>query len=187
MLRIFRSEALVRTIGVLAMHSDEELGLEELSHLVGTTRTNLVYTMKFLEPEGLVAHRSVGKKKLYRIVTDHPLYPELVSIAIKTFGGQEVVSDAIRSDSHVEYAAIFGSFAKGSATPRSDVDVLVVIDDDDADETDYRIAGLLAMAGDRLGRVVHANIVRRADATASQIVQDILTGPLIAIKGKLDD
>ena len=181
--KIFRSQSLLRALAILALHQDEEYGVEDLARLIGATRPSVLVSLQALQSDGLVDYRSVGKKKLYRVVTDHPLYPEIASIAIKTFGGQEVILRALRSDPHVCFAAIFGSFAAGTPTPRSDIDVLVLIDDDDADETDYRVATALALAGDRIGRVIHPNLVRRSQAADKGVIREILAGPLIVLKG----
>jgi predicted nucleotidyltransferase len=184
--QIFRSKSLLRAMAVMALHPAEEFGVADLAALIGVARPSLLVGLQALEAAELITHRSVGSKKLYRVVDDHPLYPDIASIAIKTFGGQEVVLDALRADPAVSFAAIFGSFARGNPTSASDIDVLVVIDDDDADETDYRVAGALAMAGDRLGRVVHANIVRRSAVPGNDVVRDILSGPMIVLKGRVD-
>lgn len=180
---IFRSRSLIQAIAILALHPSEEFGVSELADLIGITRPSLLVGLQSLEAEGLIEHRSVGKKKLYRAVVDHPLFPEISSIAIKTFGGQDVVNEALRSDPNVLFAAIFGSFASGTSTPRSDIDVLVVIADSDADETDYRVSGRLAIAGDKIGREVHANIVRRTDVPGNDVIQEILAGPMIVLTG----
>lgn len=181
--KIFRSQSLIQALAILALHEDEEYGVEDLARLIGVTRPSVLVGLQALQSDGLVEYHSVGKKKLYRVVTDHPLYPEIASIAIKTFGGQEVILRALRNDPHVYFAAIFGSFAAGTPTPRSDIDVLVLIDDDDADETDYRVAVALALAGERIGRVIHTNVVRRSHATENEVVREILAGPLIVLKG----
>jgi predicted nucleotidyltransferase len=96
------------------------------------------------------SRRAVG----YGVNTAHPLYPELRQIAIKTFGIREPIEEVLASlTGTVERAFIFGSIAKGTDRPDSDVDVMVV--------GAVRL-GQAARAMDgvshRLGREVHLNV-----------------------------
>jgi predicted nucleotidyltransferase len=91
---------------------------------------------------------------LWGVNTAHPLYPELRQIAIKTFGIREPIEEVLASlTGTVERAFIFGSIAKGTDRPDSDVDVMVV--------GAVRL-GQAARAMDgvshRLGREVHLNV-----------------------------
>jgi uncharacterized protein len=189
-LHMFRSPTVAKVIAVLALHEEEEFGAEELSARVGVARPNVFQALRYLEMDGIVNRRAVGKKHLYRAAVDHPLYPELKGIAIKTFGGQEQVLRALREDPRVLFAAIYGSVARGDENPRSDIDVLVVVADEDAEESDYRVASRLAVASHQIGRSVHSSIHSLREfhslRRTNDVMRSILSSPLVVLKGSLE-
>src|ERR1700693_4268736 len=108
---IFRSQSLMRTLAFLALHQDAEYGAADIAEFVGVTRPSIVQALGYLERDGLVSKRSIGKKRLYRIKANHAFYPELRSIALKTLGGIETIAKEIQGDAAIRFAAVFGSFA----------------------------------------------------------------------------
>ena len=189
---IFRSQSLMRTFGYLALNSDGEFGAAEIAEVVGVTRPAIVSALGYLEQDGLVTKRSVGKKRLYRINTDNAYYPELRSIALKTLGGLETIAKAIHADQDVHFAAVFGSFARGEEGRDSDIDVLFVIGDENWEEVDYRLATAMAGVSEQIARRVSPNIYResefarlRRERNAS--VEQILSSPMTVLKGELSD
>src|SRR5215207_8703789 len=95
---IFRSQSLMRTVSFLALHQEDEYGAADIAEFVGVTRPAIVQALGYLERDGLVTKRGVGKKRLYRMKTDNAYYPELRSIALKTLGGIETISKEIQDD-----------------------------------------------------------------------------------------
>lgn len=187
---IFRSQSLMRTVGFLALHQDAEYGAADIAEFVGVTRPAIVQALGYLERDGLVSKRSVGKKRLYRINADHAYYPELRSIAVKTLGGMETVSREIQSDEPIRFAAVFGSFARGDEEPASDLDVLFVIDDEGWEETDYRIATSMTAVSERIARRVAPNIYRSSEferlrREGNPSIEQILSSPMAVLKGEL--
>jgi predicted nucleotidyltransferase len=68
-----------------------------------------------------------GRQRSIKANTAFFLYPELRSIAQKSFGLAEPLRDALEPfKSEIEEAFVFGSVAKGTDTQRSDVDLIVV-------------------------------------------------------------
>lgn len=188
---IFRSQSLMRTVGFLALHQDAEYGAADIAEFVGVTRPAIVQALGYLESDGLVSKRSVGKKRLYRISTDHAYYPELRSIALKTLGGVETVAKEIQGDEAIRFAAVFGSFARGDEEPQSDLDVVFVIDDEAWEETDYRIATSMAAISDQIARRVSPNIYRSSEfqrlrRDGNPAIEQILSSPMTVIKGELN-
>lgn len=187
---IFRSQSLMRTFGFLALHQEDEYGAADIAQYVGVTRPAIVQALGYLERDGLVTKRSVGKKRLYRINTDHAYYPELRSIALKTLGGIETIAREIQDDPAIRFAAVFGSFARGDEGARSDVDVLFVVDDQGWEETDYRIAASMAGVSERIARRVSPNIYRASEferlrREANPAIEQILSAPMTVLKGEL--
>ena len=191
MFQIFRSPTVAKIIAVLAMHESEELGANDLARQVSVARPNILQALEYLEADGIVTHRAIGRKYMYRIVTEHPLYPELKGLAIKTFGGQEAVLRAIRDDKAVLFAAIYGSIARREEKRESDLDVLIIITDEESESADYRLATRLALAAQQLGRPIHPAIHPRSEfrqlRKSNPVMRSILSSPMVVLKGVLAD
>lgn len=187
---IFRSQSLMRTFSFLALHQEDEYGAADIAEFVGVTRPAIVQALGYLERDGLVTKRSVGKKRLYRIKTDTAYYPELRSIALKTLGGIETIAKEIQDDPAIQFAAVFGSFARGDEGTQSDIDVLFIIDDRGWEKTDYRIASSMAGVSEQIARRVSPNIYRvsefeRLRREANPAIAQILSSPMTLLKGEL--
>lgn len=187
---IFRSQSLMRTFSFLALHQEDEYGAADIAEFVGVTRPAIVQALGYLERDDLVSKRTVGKKRLYRIRTDSAYYPELRSIALKTLGGIETIAREIQDDASIQFAAVFGSFARGDEGAQSDIDVLFVIDDDGWEEADYRIASSMAGVSEQIARRVSPNIYRASEferlrRDANPAVEQILSSPMTVLKGEL--
>jgi predicted nucleotidyltransferase len=146
--------------------------------------------LAYLEKDDLVSHRAIGRRWLYRANIAHPYFPELRSIAVKSLGGHDEIVRAIRSDARILFCAVFGSFARDAERPGSDLDVLFVIKDQGADDTDFRLATQMAGVSARIGRTVNPSIYpltefRRLQAIHEPSLETILAGHLLVLKGEL--
>jgi len=66
---------------------------------------------------------------VYSINTKSPIYEELRSIMRKTFGISDVVADELRPfGDRISEAFVFGSIARDTERPESDVDLMIVGD-----------------------------------------------------------
>ncbi len=82
---------------------------------------------KLLQAGVLVEEPRRGRQRLVRANTGFFLYPELVSIARKSFGLREPLLRALEPfTADIEEAFVFGSVAKGADTVHSDVDLAVI-------------------------------------------------------------
>jgi uncharacterized protein len=109
------------------------------------------------------------------------LYPELHRIAVKSFGIKEPIERALVAISDkIEQAFIFGSMASGTATPSSDVDVMIV-----GDVRTGRVQRALNAAGSELGRDVHVSVYPKeewdAKRTMDPVLHSIDQGPKIPL------
>ncbi|MCX4150222.1 nucleotidyltransferase domain-containing protein [Paraburkholderia madseniana] len=130
---------------------------------------------------GDVVLQQSGGRALYQANTQHPLYPELRQIAVKSFGLKEPIERALAMISDkIKYAFIFGSMAAGTAGSASDIDVMVI-----GDARLGRVQRELDVAGEALGREIHVSVYpeheweqkRRSDPVLESIDQ----GPKIML------
>ena len=140
---------------------------------------NIVET---LHRAGVVTDRRAGNQRLLRMNTLHPLYPELRSMGMKTFGLADRLREAFSPvRQNIETAFVFGSVAADTATAASDIDLLVVGDLDF-----FEVSTLLADAEKDLGRPIHLSLVDAAEWATwrTQALGDaVMRGPKIMVVG----
>lgn len=73
----------------------------------------------------LLKRRKDGNRVYYGANCDHPLYPEIHGLALKTAGLVDVLRSALEG-SDIRVAFVFGSIARGTEKAGSDVDLMVI-------------------------------------------------------------
>ena len=113
-----------------------------------------------LRDSGLVSVQRIGNQKHYRANADSPIFEELRSLVRKTVALTEPLKESLEPIAKtIDTAFIYGSFAKGTDTAASDIDLMVI-----GDDLDY--AGLFSAALDaetKLGRKVSPTLLSRND------------------------
>jgi len=105
---------------------EQEIHLRDLARLAALSPAALQKELTSLAAKELVLTRRDGNRLYYRANTGHPLYPELHGITLKTSGIAAELGRALAPVAGIDLALIFGSVAAGTATGKSDVDLLVI-------------------------------------------------------------
>ena len=146
-------------LGVLALAVEGELHVREIARRAGLDASGALRELKRLERAGILASRTVGRQKLYRLDAACPIHAELASIMRKTAGLADVIRAALSPlAKRIELAYIYGSMAAGTAKAHSDVDVMVV-----GKVSAIDVAAALAEAGRSLGREVNPTVYATAE------------------------
>ncbi|MBT9594624.1 MAG: MarR family transcriptional regulator [Vitreoscilla sp.] len=171
-----------RVLGTTLTHPGRSFTLQELLRRAGTGRGSAQQQIDRLVRAGvLVEEPRRGRQRSIRANTEFFLYPELKSIALKTFGLIEPVREALQIHAdRIEEAFIFGSVVKGTDTGKSDIDVMVVGDVPQLEL--FEAAGQLQQ---RLGRVVQFNVYApdewRDLVKDDPVVSQIADGPKLQV------
>lgn len=110
----------------LFVPGDQEIHLRDLARLASLSPAALQKELTSLASKEFVLTRRDGNRLYYRANTAHPLFPELRGLVIKTSGIAPELSRALSSVDGIDLAFVFGSVAAGTASGRSDVDLLVI-------------------------------------------------------------
>ena len=109
---------------------------------------------------GLITTQFIGNQKHYKANCTSPLFTELRSIVLKTFGLADVVREALAPiASQIHIAFIYGSIAKHEDTASSDIDLMLVCDN----LTYADLFNLLEEAQVKLGRPIHPTFYSPAE------------------------
>ncbi len=152
------SKTKVRILRLLCAHPEREFSLRELSLAVGQSLGSVYPAVQQLLDTRIVLTRRVGRSRTVRINPSHPLHGALVSLFRQEGSALVRVAQAFADAlprRGIEAVVLFGSVARGQPSARSDVDILVVVDDS-------RRAGAV--------RKVAASLLDRFDANVSPLV-----------------
>jgi len=142
--------------------------------------------LKKLVKLDLVRARRDGNRLYYQANREHPLYPEIHLLVLKTAGLIEVLQKVL-SQEGVKVAFIFGSVAGGQEKAASDVDLMVI------GEVSLRtVTGWLAGVSLEIGREVNPYVMKMVEFQRRREAQEhflsqVLASPKLFIVGREDD
>jgi len=169
------------------LHPGEAFHTRELARLLDESPGSLLRDLRRLETIRLLHVNRVGNQVRYSMDQKHPLYTELQSIILKTTAADAVLREALQSVPGIELALLYGSFPKGEATSRSDLDLMII-----GDVTDRALAPAIARAEEFLKREVSytrypREEVRNEIRQRNSFVHNVLAGPTVLVVGNGDD
>jgi len=123
------SEARAKVLTALFGERGRAFYQRELERVTGLPVVAVQRQLKRLSSAGLVAVGTAGGRRVYSADTRSAVYDEIASIVRKLRGPVAALRSALAVRRGVELAFVFGSFATGSATASSDVDLMVLGDD----------------------------------------------------------
>lgn len=182
---LFGGELRYRILRALFEEPGREFHLRGLAAAAAVDSGNAHRMLKKLVDAGLCEQVADVPYPKYRARQDSPFYPELT----KLFSRGRNLINAIREVANglEGTVAIYGSVARGEDLPQSDVDILVI----------GPISTIMAQAAFKpvaraYDRKINANAVTEADLVSqldagSAFWRDVLTGPLIKLKGEVPD
>jgi predicted nucleotidyltransferase len=116
-------------LAVLYGHTNESFYLRQLARIVGSGHGAVQRELAQLTDLGLVLRTAQGNQVLYRANARSPVFREIKSLITKTVGVHDTLRSALATlGSRVEVAFVYGSVARNSEQPNSDVDVMFVGD-----------------------------------------------------------
>jgi len=171
-----------RVLGAVLTHPDRSFTLQELLRQADAGRGSAQKQIDRLVDAGvLVEEPRRGRQRSIRANTEFFLYPELKSIALKTFGLIEPVRDALQAYAdRIQEAFIFGSVVKGTDTDKSDVDVMIV-----GTVPQLELFEVGIQLRQKLGRVVQFNVYEPSEwrelVENDPVISQIVNGPKLQV------
>lgn len=164
----------------------QELHLREIERrsgfAIGTVRQEATKLTRL----GILVKRRDGNRVYFKANTEHPLFPEISNIVLKTCGLADVIRCSLEG-SDIEFAFIFGSAAVGTQKPESDLDLFVV--------GNIRLRGLsklLKKPSEQLSREINSHIMTQEEFNKrilqkEHFVTRVMESPKHMIIGKEDE
>lgn len=125
LLTLMGSKTRAEILGILFDGAHKEIYLRAIGKLCTCSLTSIQNEIKNLVTVDLVRARKDGNRVYYSANEMHPLYLDLKGLVEKTVGIMGQLKSRLK-DERIEYALIFGSFAKGEEKGHSDIDLIVI-------------------------------------------------------------
>jgi len=137
--------------------------------------------LRRLEAAGILTSETIGRARRYRVDGASPVAAEVRSLVAKTIGIEARLRVALATVPGVEEAFLYGSYARGTERPTSDLDVLVV---GAIDRT--RLSERLVELEQDLGREINVTAYDRAELDALRragdpFLTDVFASPRIRL------
>jgi predicted nucleotidyltransferase len=175
---VLPSPAYARLVLHFALHGERPWHVRALQRHAGLSMSSLHRELGRLEGQGLVERVEEPPRVLYRAARANPRWKALRQVIRDFADPAEVVEEALAVVDGIDFAFVFGSFARGDARPDSDVDVLVIGDG----MPEAQLGREAAEASVLLGRPVEIRAYTREKLdrqvqSGNAVLRRILAGP----------
>ena len=185
--KLFTSKARVKILELLMFDPLSEFHLREISRRTKVSAPYVKKELAQLKKINLVKETARGNMKLYRINRVSPIVEDIKRIFLKTDSLGGLLSKELSESGKIEHALIYGSFARGDETEKSDIDLLVIgrVDEE-------KLVSIIGRIEKRIGREVNY-ILWTADEFWKQAVKrhslllDIIDKPFIMLIGDMNE
>ena len=149
----------------------------ELARRIGHPSQVVGRELHRLEDAGILASETVGRVRRYRVNVDSPIAADVRGLVLRTIGAEALLGAALVGIAGIEEAWIFGSHARGTERPSSDIDLLVI---GQVDRT--ALSEQLVEVEQELGRDVNVVAYTRGEiadlvSAGDPFIADVLAGP----------
>jgi uncharacterized protein len=181
--KIFGSRIRAKILGWLFTHPDESFFVRQIALILKEDPTNVSREMAKLEELDILRSRRNGNLKHFQTNQECPFFAELKGLVLKTSGVAGQIRAALDKIAGIEYAFIYGSFAKGEEKADSDVDLLI-IGDADLNRLDSNLGKLEEMLGREIQYVLYSSEEFKSKKKAKDgFLMDVLSGKKIMLVG----
>jgi len=181
--RFFGSKTRATLLSKLLMNPDKTFYIRELSRELNIPYSMLYKEEKNLASLGILNEEKKGKITLISINKKLPYYTELKNLIIKTTGLTDTIKKALTNLKETRYALIYGSFASGEESEKSDIDLLII-----GNPNEENLLNTTSQIEKELGREINhilwneQEFIKRATGK-HHLLTDITHKPIIMIIG----
>jgi predicted nucleotidyltransferase len=181
--KIFGSRIRAKILGWLFTHPEESFFVRQIALILKEDPTNVSREMAKLEELGILRSKRNGNLKHFQANQECPFFEELKGLVLKTTGVAGRIRASLDKLAGIEYAFIYGSYAKGEEKADSDVDLLI-IGDVDMDRLDSNLGKLEKTLGREINYVLYSMEEFKSKKKAKDgFLMDVLRGKKIMLVG----
>ncbi len=136
MKNIFQKCKLLKVLGYFLDNPHVEIYPSKLSKSIGIPVPTLIRYLRELEKLGYLDRRTLGRVSLYKLKEGPSVRQAKIFRNVEFLVKSGVVDYIVSNTSGLSAIVLYGSWAKGTNTQKSDVDLLVICDSSEIDEKD---------------------------------------------------
>ncbi len=183
---VFKSRIRRELLGLFFTSPEARYYVRQLQAKLGVSVGSLHRELKGLEKMGVLTSEREANLRYYSAAKSYPLYNELKAIVSKTIGGEAILKTAVEGTEGIEVAFIYGSFASGSETAASDIDLFLLGEFDHA-----ALNRALRVAELQLGREIDVTSMTAPELAQERrerthFVETVLAEPRVFLIGDED-
>jgi predicted nucleotidyltransferase len=184
--KIFGSRIRAKIFGWLFTHPGESYFVRQMATILREDPTNVSREMARLEDLGILKSSRNGNLKHFQTNQECPFFNELKGLVLKTAGVAGRIRTSLERLAGIEFAFLYGSYAKGEEKPDSDVDLLI-IGDVNMDRLDSSLGKLEKMLGREISYVLYSREEFKSKRKAKDgFLMGVLSGRKIMVIGAED-
>ncbi len=183
---LISSKTRVKLLMLFLLNPGSEFYIREIVRTTSENINAVRRELANLESFGLITGQKKGNQQYYTVNTGHFLYPDLQKIVLKTEGVAGIIRDAIAGE-EITCVFIYGSFAKGTAGEKSDIDLFIVgtVEED-------RLIPIIHSCERATGREINYTLMTAREFTKRKkdkdpFVRNVMQEEKIMISGACDD
>jgi len=143
-----------KILALFFLNPDQEYYFSEVVRLTETRQGVIQRELKSLADAEILNIEKRGRQKFYSVNRRHPIFPDLRNVIFKTFGVIGKIRDSLEPFvKKIEFAFVYGSFARGEEVSGSDLD-LFLVGDIQLDE----LVGALSPVENAIGREINPTL-----------------------------
>ncbi len=186
LLKLFSSKVRIKLLDAFLSSPNARFYVWELQRKTSEDIKNIHQELQNLEGIGLLTSEVQGNQKYYSVNENFFLYPELKAIIFKTTGVLGLLKKALNKLEGIDVSFIYGSYAQGTESKSSDVDIFI-IGNPDLTELNETIVGL----EEQLDREINYMSFDREEfemrkKNKEAFIMEVMEGHKIMLKGTLD-
>jgi predicted nucleotidyltransferase len=185
--RLFTSRVRVRLLTLFITHPSESFYIRQITRITGETYNNIRQELQNLAALGFIQEEWQANALYYKVNTEHFLFPEIKILILKTEAVGDRLREALSTLGNIQVAFLYGSTAKGTDFPSSDID-LMVIGEVNLDVLDKMINTI----EEEIGRTVNYTLFSAKEwqnrvKQRNSFVKDVLIHKKIFLLGDIND
>ena len=184
---LISSKVRVNLLTLFLFNPESEFYVREIVRMTGENINGVRRELANLESFGLLIGRRRGNQQYFTVNRDFFLYNDLQQLVLKTEGVARAIRENLSRLQDIECIFIYGSFARGTAGGRSDIDLFIVGD------LDEEVLIPLVHASERaINREINYTLMRgsefaRRREAGDPFVKNVMNERKIMIIGTCDD
>lgn len=124
--KLLKSKTRVKLLTLFLLNPETEMYVREIARRTDENTNAIRRELKNLEEIGLLSSARKGNLRYYTVNKNQPIYTELTAIILKTEAVGKLLIENLMKIGEIKAAFIYGSFARGSAGGKSDIDLFII-------------------------------------------------------------